>query len=109
MNSFTVTSAIRGCHVYKDIWDAASDINEELHCEREIGNPHDSFAMAVKKVDTIVGHIPRHISSICSIFIRWGGVITCKVTRSERYSRDIPPRWDGSALQIGFFSLLLVP
>ena len=90
MNSFTVTSAIRGYHVYKDIWDAASDINEELRCEREIGNPHDSFAVAVKKVDTIVGHVPRHISSICSIFIRRGGVITCKVTGSGRYSRDIP-------------------
>ena len=60
MNFFTVTSAIHGYQVYKDIWDTVADINEELHCERETDNPRDSFAVAVKKVDTIISHIPRH-------------------------------------------------
>ena len=37
-----------------------------------------------------VGHIPRKISSICSIFIRHGGTICCKVDGHRRYSRDLP-------------------
>ena len=44
----------------------------------EVGNPHNTHAAAVKKVIdgnlTMVGHIPRRISStICSMFLRRGG------------------------------------
>lgn len=37
----------------------------------------------------MVGHIPRTISSICSIFIRRGGSIVCKVKGSREYSSDL--------------------
>ena len=47
--------------------------------------------MAIKKniegdIKT-VGHIPRKISAICSIFIRRGGSIVCLV---DTYSSDLP-------------------
>ena len=35
------------------------------------------------------GHVPRKYSAICSLFIRCGGTIQCKVTGSRQYSHDI--------------------
>ena len=37
-----------------------------------------------------VGHVPRKLSSICSLFIRRGGSISCRVTGSRRFSEDLP-------------------
>ena len=31
-----------------------------------------------------VGHVPRKISSVCSMFLRRGGTISCRVTGSRR-------------------------
>ena len=52
-------------------------MEDYLSCEQEIGNLHDTHAVAIKEsigVDTTgsvttIGHIPRKISAICSIFI----------------------------------------
>ena len=60
--TFVVDSAIRGYHVYKDIWPSPL-VEEQLQCEREVGNSHDSMSVAVKKLidgeGMIVGHVPR--------------------------------------------------
>ena len=90
---FSVESMIRGYHEYKSIWDNPS-VCESLICEREVGNCYDTHAVAIKKniegdIKT-VGHIPRKISAICSIFIRRGGSIVCLVDGSRRYSSDLP-------------------
>ena len=53
---FTVSAMIRGYHVYKEVWNA--EVNEELLCEREVGNCSDTFAVAVKKGTVMVGHVP---------------------------------------------------
>ena len=37
-----------------------------------------------------VGHVPRKISAICSIFISSGGTIICVVNGACRYSADLP-------------------
>lgn len=93
MYTFSVESVVRGYHEYKDIWDAAID-GLELPCEREPGNPHDPSAVAVVKrssgTTVIVGHVPRLISMVCSIFIRRGGYIMCVVTGLRQYSADLP-------------------
>ena len=90
---FSIESMIRGYHVYKNIWDDPS-IDEELWCKREPGNPSDPYAVAVIKEivgdDVVVGHVPRAISSICSIFLRRGGYITSRVNGHRRYSSDLP-------------------
>uniref|UniRef100_A0A1X7V3B4 Ubiquitin-like protease family profile domain-containing protein n=1 Tax=Amphimedon queenslandica TaxID=400682 RepID=A0A1X7V3B4_AMPQE len=86
--AFTLESMVRGYHLYCNVWDAA--INEVLPCERELNNRKDPFAVAVVKSGVgTVGHVPRLISSVCSIFIRRGGSIACRVTGSRRYSRDL--------------------
>ena len=78
--TFEVEAMVRGYHQYKDIWEA--EFGERLECQREIGNPHDIFAVAVMKAEVVVGHIPMKISSICSLFIRRGGAIHCAVVPS---------------------------
>ena len=84
---------IRSYHEYKLIWNNPV-VGEDLLCEREVGNPHDTHAVAVKKVIdgnlTVVGHIPQRLSSICSIFLRRSGTINCTVDGSCQYSSDIP-------------------
>ena len=75
---------VRGYHVYKDIWTAV--VGEEFQCRREDGNRFDPFAMAVMRGGTVIGHVPRKISSVC---LRRGGYITCRVTGSRRYSWDL--------------------
>ena len=89
---FVVDSKMRGYHVYKEIWPNPI-IGEELPCEREIGNPHDLSAVAVKKLITgewkIVGHVPRRISPLSWSFIRGGRNINCVVTGTRRYSSDL--------------------
>lgn len=86
-------SMIRGYHEYISIWESPN-VGEILSCEREIGNAYDTHAVAVKKaIDGViktVGHVPRIISAICSIFIRRGGSLVCIVNGSRRYSSDLP-------------------
>ena len=81
-------SCVRGYHIYNAIWSAP--LGEELQCQREIGNSSDLYAVAVLKDSTTVGHLPRKISRICTLFIRRGGTITCLVNGRRKYSADLP-------------------
>ena len=59
-------NVVRGYHIYQSVWDATVD-GEVLNCCREVGNTHDPSAVAIRKDAVTVDHIPRVISSICSI------------------------------------------
>ena len=86
---FTVEAMVRGYHIYKEIWE--SSVGEQLICEIEETNRHDSHAVAVVKSRTVVGHVPRKISLICTLFLRrTGSSICCEVTGERRYSWDLP-------------------
>ena len=84
VSTCVVEAMIRG---YKSIWEA--EMGEILACIREPSNVHDPYAVAVVRY-SIVGHVPRKFSSICSIFIRKGGTISCQVSGGRRYSADLP-------------------
>ena len=57
---FSIDSAVRGFHVYKDIWNP--EIGEVLLCEQEFGNLHDPYAVSVVREDNVmVGHVPRRL------------------------------------------------
>ena len=92
---FSIEPMIRGYHEYKFVWDNPF-VGEDLLCEWEVGNSHNTHAVVVKKVIdgnlTVVGHVPRRLSSICSTFLRRGGTINGTVDVSRRYSSDIPQR-----------------
>ena len=65
-------------------------LGEILPCTPELGNVHDIFAVKVTKDGETVGHVPKKISSTCSLFISNGGVISCEVTDpNRRYLRDL--------------------
>ena len=55
-------SAVRGYHIYQDIWEA--NYGELLSCTRETGNVFDPFAVCMQKDGDIVGHVPRKISAM---------------------------------------------
>ena len=63
-------------------------INTELVCAQDSGNPHDPYAVAIKKGSVVVGHMPRKISVVCSLFLH-AGTITATVTDSRQYSNDL--------------------
>ena len=91
--TFTFESMVRGYHEYQLIWGVPA-VGEELNCHRELGNSHDPYAVAVKKVisreERVTGHVPWRISAVCSLLIRRGGSILCTVWGSRRYSADLP-------------------
>ena len=74
---------VMGYHVYKEFWDAV--VGQEFPCKhehrystlcsieyvwREDGNRVDTFAVAEVRGDTGIGHVPRKILSICSLYQR---------------------------------------
>ena len=88
MDEYGRALCVRGYHVYREIWEAA--VGEVLICEREPRNAKDGYAVAVKKDGTVIGHLPRKVSRVCSLFLRRGGSIHCTVTGRQRYSVDLP-------------------
>ena len=75
--SYEYNSCIRGHHIYKDIW--SPYVSEELAFVVEENNIHDPYAVAVKKGEQIVGHLPHIISAACSLFLRRNEVISATV------------------------------
>lgn len=66
--TFEMESSIRGYHIYKGVWEPHN--RESLSCRRESGNVHDPYAVAMIHSSTglVVGHVPRVISAVCSLF-----------------------------------------
>ena len=67
--SFEAESCIRGYHIYTAVW--TPYIGEIMPCSRELTNGHDPFAVKVSQLhgeERIVGHLPRKITFIYSIF-----------------------------------------
>ena len=64
-------------------------MGEELTAEREPGNSEDPFAVRLKRDGETVGHVPREISKICWMFIRWG-FLTAEVTHCAKRRSLIP-------------------
>ncbi len=59
---FVLASCVRGHHVYKEIW--SPNFGEELTCRREEGNVKDSYAVAVLKSSSTVGHLPSQLLAL---------------------------------------------
>ncbi len=88
IEEFESVFCIRGYHVFKEKWEAAA--GEVLMCEREPHNARDRYAVTVKKTRTVIGHLPRKLSRVCSLSLRRGGMIDCTVSGGRRYSVDLP-------------------
>ena len=66
---------VHGYHVYCEIWEAAVD--EVLVCEREPRNTADRYAVALQRSVAVIGHLPKKISQVFSLFLRRRGDIHC--------------------------------
>ena len=88
-SEYTFESVVRGYHIYQEILTAPD--GEACRCRWEISNLRNPFAVAVvkKKYKTIVGHIPKKLSTLSSFFLR-SGSIECQLMGSKNLSRDLP-------------------
>ena len=68
METLKVDSCIQGYHVFKSIWNPTT--GEELNCVRERTNTEDPYAVAVIRRSAVVGHVPRKMSAVCTLFLR---------------------------------------
>ena len=66
MMNYSLTTAVRGYHIYKTFWMAS--LGEVLPCIRESSILHDPFAVAVRSGTNIVGHVPKKFLSLCALF-----------------------------------------
>ena len=63
-----IPSFVRGYHAYQDVWQPI--VGEVLVLEREPENHADRMAVAVMKSRTVVGHVPKNLSTVFSQFLR---------------------------------------
>ena len=66
METFAFVSAVRGYHVYQDVF--TPSIGEKLFAKREFNSTMDKQAVKVVKADETVGHLPRKFSRISVVF-----------------------------------------
>ena len=56
----TLSSAVRGFHIYKEHWSPV--IGETFVCRHEPHNSYDIYAIGVySSTDKLVGHLPREL------------------------------------------------
>ena len=84
-------SAVRGFHIYKDIW--TPTLHQCLQTMQDAGNTEDPHAVAVVKHDAsspgsqvTVGHVPREFSRLSWYFLQNDGEIMCEITGRRRRS-----------------------
>ena len=77
METFAFASAVRGYHVFKDVWERL--IGKKLVAKREFNNPIDKHAVKVVKDNETVGHLPREFSRITWYFLARSGEISVEV------------------------------
>ena len=56
VTSIDTVSNIKGYHVYKGVW--TPTLQEHVYGETEPHNPVDKYAVAVKKDEKVIGHLP---------------------------------------------------
>ena len=56
VTSIDIVSNIKGYHVYKSVW--TPTLQEQVYGEIEPHNPVDKYAVAVKKDEKVIGHLP---------------------------------------------------
>ena len=56
------------------------ECKKALMCILKPGNTHNWYAVAVGKNGTVKGHLPWKVSRVCTLFLKKGGHIRCRVT-----------------------------
>ena len=78
-SKFTFSAAIRGFHVYRQVWQPVED--ERLVCTHETGNAFDLFSIkATNRHGVLSGHLPREISRPTKFLLDRGASVTATLT-----------------------------
>ena len=110
---YEVRSFIRGFHEYQHIW--TPSIGEVNVLKREPTNPFDSYAVAVRKDNETVGHLPYNMAPTVSAFLSrdtnvgFAEVTGARVNRGGGYGLEIPCiyRFYGPQLYIDHLETIL--
>ena len=87
MESFELYSAVRGYHVYRDVWEPF--VGEKLVARRQFDNHFDKFAVKVLNDEETVGHLPHEYSRIACYFLARGGSISVEVSSHCRHCKQL--------------------
>ena len=87
METLSFASAVRGYHVYWDVWKPS--IGEKLVAKREFNNPMDKHGVKVVKGDKTVGHLPREFSRVAWYFLGRSGEISVEVIGRRRHCKQL--------------------
>ena len=66
----TMRTAVRGYHVYQDIW--TPTVSDQFDCRQEPENEEDRYAVAVyedSESTDVLEHLPREISRVSYFFL----------------------------------------
>ena len=83
----SVSSSIRGYHVYKVIIDTCHR-TETWMCQGPI-NMTDKYAVSVVEKTIAASYLARKILRLCWLFLCYGGIITCEITKRHQCSSDL--------------------
>ena len=84
-HSYEMDSMVRGFHICQSI--RTPVISKELPCERQYYTGHDSFAVVIEK-DSDIKFLTQNVLSN----VLRSESITCRVTGTQMYSRDLRVR-----------------
>ena len=98
-SAFQFDTYVRGYHAYMNIWGPL--LGKCLKCVKEPTNEVDKHAVAVVRINSlskevVVGHVPKFISMIVSMFLSLPGctlsieVTGKRVNRGAGYGLEIP-------------------
>ena len=68
LDSISISSFIRGYHVYKSMW--TPTVGETLQLRQELQNEKDRKAVAIMKEAVVVGHVPYNLAPTISRFLQ---------------------------------------
>ena len=81
VTSIDIVSNIKGYHVYKSVW--TPTLQEQVYGDIEPHNPVDKYAVAVKKDEKVIGHLPLGENgkfTIIFYFLRADPCAKCYIT-----------------------------
>ena len=89
METFAFATAVRGYHVFQDLFKPS--IREKLVAKQELNNTMDKHAVKVVKGDETVGQLPSKFSRIVWYFLASSGEISVEVIGRRRCRRmEVP-------------------
>ncbi len=82
MTVFEFVAAVRGYHVYRNVYQPAQ--NDVLTCSHEFGNQFDMFAIKTTNSQGVLcGHLPREISRHTKFLLDRGAIVTATLLDTD--------------------------